>query len=157
MSFDPIKQPIAPFKLFNDALAQVVPIYLTLLIISSPGILVTLLQSLAPQTLKIAIVLIYSVTIAPIIGGIGMDFNYRYLQQGTIDLKAAVDKALAHSLQLILGSIIYFVAMLVGTIFFIIPGIYIAIRFWFVLYAIISENCSAIDGFKYSSKLVAGR
>ena len=157
MSFNPIKQPIDPFKLISDTLAQIAPIYVTLLIIASPGILVSILQEILPQALKPIISIVYGLILAPIIGGVGIYFCYRYLKQGTIDLGGAIEKALSHSGQLILGAILYFLATMAGLICLVIPGFYILVRFGFVLYAIIAENCSAIDGFKYSSKLVAGR
>lgn len=157
MSFNPSQQQIDPFKLLSEALAQVAPVYIPLLIISSPGILVQILQEIVPQPLKAIVATVYMVALVPIIAGVGMYFCYRYLKQGTIDLGGAIEKAMGQSVQLILGSIIYSVATLLGLICLVIPGIYISVRFAFVLYAIISENCSAIEGFKYSSKLVEGR
>ncbi len=157
MSFSPTRQPIEPFKLLNDAIGQVGPVYVPLLIIASVGIVFNIAQSVLPVAIAPIVALVYGLIVTPIISGASMAFCYRYLQQGTSDLKGAFDKAIAQSGQLIIGTILYALAVLVGFILLIVPGIYISVRFGFVLYAIISENCSAIDGFKYSSKLVEGR
>jgi hypothetical protein len=157
MSFSPTRQPIEPFKLLNDAIGQVGSVYVPLLIIASAGIVFNIVQSVLPLTIAPVVTLVYLLIVTPIISGAGMSFCYRYLQQGTIDLKGAFDKAISQSGQLIIGTILYALAVFVGMLCLIVPGIYISVRFGFVLYAIISENCSAIDGFKYSSKLVEGR
>jgi hypothetical protein len=157
MSFSPTRQPIEPFKLLNDAIGQVGPIYVPLLIIASVGIVFSVLQGIVPAAIAPVIAIVYGLIVTPILNGAAMSFCYRYLQQGTSDLKGAFDKAISQSGQLIIGTILYALAVVVGSIFLIVPGIYLSVRFGFVLYAIISENCSAIDGFKYSSKLVEGR
>lgn len=157
MSLNPTRQPIDPFKLLGDALSQVAPIYLPLLIVSSPAILVNIAQLIFPKDLVPVISLVYALVITPIITASAVYFIYQYLKYGTIDLSGAVEKALSQSGQLILGMIIYVAAVLVGLICLILPGIHLSARLGFVHYAIITENCSAIDGLKHSSKLVEGR
>jgi uncharacterized membrane protein SpoIIM required for sporulation len=156
MSLNPSREPIEPFKLLNDSLSQVAPIYVPLLIISSPAIVVNLAQQLLPA-LAPGISLVYGLLVTPIMTGIAIYFIYRYLKQGTADLSGAVNHALSHSVELILGMIIYAAAVFAGFICLIVPGIYLSVRLGFVLYAIVSNNCTAIDGLKYSSKLVEGR
>jgi uncharacterized membrane protein SpoIIM required for sporulation len=156
MSLNPSREPIEPFKLLNDSLSQVAPIYVPLLIISSPAIVVNLAQQLVPA-LAPGISLVYGLLVTPIMTGIAIYFIYRYLKQGTADLSGAVNHALSHSVQLILGMLIYAAAVFAGFICLIVPGIYLSVRLGFVLYAIVSNNCTAIDGLKHSSKLVEGR
>jgi hypothetical protein len=157
MSFIPSQQSIDPFKLFKETLAQVGPVYIPLLIISSPDIIFAILRSIVPPSLELLVVSVFTFVITPIISGVSIYFCHRYLKYGTIDLAGSVETTLGQSVQLILGFIIYAVAMLLGLICLVIPGIYIAVRFHFVLNAILSENCSAIEGLNYSSRLVAGR
>ncbi len=156
MSLNPSREPIKPFKLLNESLSQVAPIYVPLLIIYSPMIVVSLAPQLLPA-LAPGIWLVYWLLVTPIMTGTAIYFIYRYLKQGTADLSGAVNHALSHSVQLILGMIIYAAAVFVGFICLIVPGIYLSVRLGFVLYAIVSNNCTAIDGLKYSSKLVEGR
>ena len=157
MSFDPVRQPIDPFKLLGDTLSQVAPIYGSLLLICSPGILVSVVQQLAPLNFQPVVSIVYSLTIAPIIGGTAMYFVYRYLKQGTIDLNGAISKALSRGGQLILGTILYSLAVALGFLCLFFPGMYLSVRWGFVTYGIISQDLSAIDGLKYSSELVKGR
>jgi Membrane domain of glycerophosphoryl diester phosphodiesterase len=157
MSFTPTRQPIDPFKLLGDTFSQIAPIYVSLLILVSPGILVSIVQQILPLNLQSAVLIVYSLTIAPIIAGAAMYFTYRYLKQGTIDLSGSINKALSRGGQLILGTIIYNLAVFLGFVCFIIPGIYLSVRWVFVIYAIILQDHSAIDGLKYSSELVKGR
>jgi hypothetical protein len=157
MSFNPSRQPIAPFQLLGDSLSQVAPIYLPILIIASPGILINVVQEVLPKTLSSVLTIVYSIGVLPILTGISVYFIHRYLKQGTSDLSGAVNQALSQSGQLILGMFLYGLAVVVGMLFLILPGIYLAIRFGFLPYAIVTENRSAIDGFKYSSELVKGR
>ena len=151
------EQRIEPFKLLGDALSQVASIYVPLLIIASPAILINIAPLVLPTSLSGVISLIYIFAITPLTGGITTAFVYAYLKQGTIDLSKAVETALSHSVQLILGMILYSLAVGFSSLLLLIPGIYLLVRWGFVLYAVILNNCSAIDGFKYSSKLVRGR
>lgn len=157
MSSNSTKQPIDPFKLLGDTLSQVAPIYLPLLIVSSPSILVNIAQLIFPKNLVPVISIVYALLITPILTASAVYFVYQYLKYGTIDLSRAVKKALGQSGQLILGMIIYVAAVIAGLLCLILPGIHLSARLGFVLYAIITENCSAIDGLKHSSKLVEGR
>jgi hypothetical protein len=157
MSFNPEQQRIDPFKLLGDALTQVGPIYVPLLIIASPAILINIAQRVLPQALASIISLIYIFAITPILGGITTSFIYHYLKQGTIDLGTAVEDALSNSIQLIIGIILYSLAVGFSSLLLVIPGIYLLVRWGFVLYAIVLNKSSAMDGLKYSSKLVQGR
>jgi uncharacterized membrane protein (UPF0182 family) len=107
--------------------------------------------------LFITISVVYGLIIVPIIGGAEVYFIMDYIKHQSINLNGAFNYALNHSIQLILGTVLYIMAILFRGVLLIIPGIYLLVRLHFVMYAIISENCSAIDGFKYSSKLVTGR
>ncbi|WP_310487074.1 hypothetical protein [Chamaesiphon sp. VAR_69_metabat_338] len=157
MSFNQPSQPIAPFQLLGDSLSQVAPVYVPLLIIASPALLINIAQNVLPIGVSSVLTLGYSVGVLPILTGTSIYFIYRYLKQGTADLSGAVNKALSQSGQLILGNFLYVLAVIVGFICLILPGIYLSVRWGFLLYAIVSQNCSAIDGFKYSSELVKGR
>ena len=157
MSFNQPQQPIAPFQLLGDSLSQVAPVYVPLLIIASPALLMNIAQNVLPIGISSALTIGYSVGVLPILTGISVYFIYRYLKQGTVDLSGAANRSLSQSGQLILGHILYSLAIILGFICLILPGIYLSVRWGFVLYAIVSQNCSAIDGFKYSSELVKGR
>jgi hypothetical protein len=157
MSFNQPPQPIAPFQLLGDAFSQVAPVYVPLLIIASPALLINIAQNVLPIGVSSVLTLGYSVGVLPILTGTSVYFIYRYLKQGTADLSGAANRSLSQSGQLILGYVLYILAVSLGFICLILPGIYLSVRWAFVLYAIATQNCSAIDGFKYSYELVKGR
>lgn len=157
MSFNHSQQPIEPFKLLGDSLSEVASVYVLLLIIASPGILVNIAPRVLPREVGSALMIIYGLGVLPILTGISIYLIYRYLKQGTIDLSGAANQAIGQSGQLIIGHILYSLAVILGLICLIVPGIYLSVRWGFVMYAIVSQNCSAIEGFKYSSELIKGR
>jgi hypothetical protein len=119
--------------------------------------LINIAQNVLPIGISSPLTIGYSVGVLPILTGISVYFIYRYLKQGTVDLSGAANRSLSQSGQLILGHILYSLAIILGFICLILPGIYLSVRWGFVLYTIVSQNCSAIDGFKYSSESVKGR
>lgn len=52
-----------------------------------------------------------------------------------------------------LATILYTAMLIVGLILFIVPGIYLALRFGFYLHAIVDRNLGVLDSLKYSSTL----
>jgi hypothetical protein len=155
MSLNTAGQPLDPFKLLSESVS---PVYLSLLLINIPGVFCSLAQHfLMPFGMGGVISLVFALFISPIVGAIGISFVSRYLQQQTMDLAGAVSKALNKSGQLILGMLLYIVAVVIGYILLIIPGFYLSIIWIFFLYPIVLEDFSAIDGLKYSQKLVEGR
>ncbi len=59
-------------------------------------------------------------------------------------------------LNLVLGVIIYFVAVAIGLVLFIVPGIYIAVALFFYNYEIVIAEKGVIDAFSGSLDLTAG-
>jgi hypothetical protein len=157
MSLNAAGQPIDPFKLLSESISQVSPVYLSLLLINIPSVFLSVAQDLLPLKASGAISLVYVLVISPILGAIAMSFVARYLQQQTMDLAGAANKAFSKSGQLILGALLYLGAVFIGLFLLLIPGLYISVAWGFVLYAIVLENYSAIDGIKYSQRLVKGR
>jgi hypothetical protein len=157
MSLNAAGQPIDPFKLLSESLSEVSPVYLSLLLINIPSVFFSVAQDLMPLQASGVILLVYALVITPIIGAIGIYFVSRYLQQQTMDLAGAVSRALSKSGQLILGTFLYFGATVIGFFLLFIPGLYLSVIWGFFVYAIVLEDYSALDGFKYSQKLVKGR
>jgi hypothetical protein len=157
MSYNSSPQPIDPFKLLGDAISQTAPIYLPLLIISTPSLIVVILDAILPKSVFQPLSIVYNIVGLPVLSGIMMYFVHKYLKQGTIDLSGAVSVGTSKAIQLILGFILYILAVFAGLLCLVIPGIYLSIIFAFVVYAISTENLSAIDALKYSTQLVKGR
>jgi hypothetical protein len=157
MSLNYSGQPINPFRLVIESHSQIGPTYLSLLLINSPSVLVDLLPKLMPPEMAGFIIFAYVVILAPALVAIKICFIHGYLKHQTLDLNGAVDQALGRIWPLILGVILLIVGIMLGLILLIIPGIYLSFIWNFTIYAITLEECSAIEGLKYSQSLVKGR
>jgi hypothetical protein len=159
MSFTNARQPIAPVTLLQEAISQVNPIYLSLLAILSPSSILAIFVQLLPpkQVTTIVLSAFTNLIVAPIIAGVGIYFCYRYLKHGTIDLQGAVNRGISKIPQLIGGMILYIIAVVIGLLFLIIPGIYLSVILGFFLYILVCQNLPLIDSFKQSIQLVKGR
>jgi hypothetical protein len=148
------KQPIYPFDLLSESLSQISPIYLPLM---ATTVLRSLLSiAISAQPLVVQLTIIFSCS--PIITGIEINFIYRYLTQGTIDLRGAIAKTTVNkNIQLIIGFFLYCVVVQLGLICLIVPGIYVLVKYSFYCYAILFEDCSVNESSLYSSKLVKDR
>lgn len=147
---------IKPFELLQSSFSQATPIYLPLLILSSPSLALQILQVTIP-TLKIPLDLINVFFLAPFLSGAGIYFVHRYVSTQTSDLGGAFGKALEKLPNLILGFILYLIAVVLGLCLLIVPGIYVAIRLSFVLYGVVVDDLDAMSALKSSWNLVEGR
>jgi hypothetical protein len=158
---------LQPIEILSDTFSQIFgPLYLPLILLSTPAVIITIIQSaidgkLEPGTLpppaSIALGLLSLVLVTPLTAGAGMIFVHRYLQQSTLDIKDAVRRSLQLLPQLVLGLILYILILIPGFLLLIIPGVFLATQLSFVLYAIAIEDRSAIEGLKRSWELVKGR
>lgn len=147
---------IKPFTLLQEAVSEVGPIYLPLIILISPTIVLQVVQVLAPD-LKVVVSLVNAFILTPIFSSAGIYFVYRYIQSETVDIQGAFTQALGNLGNLAVGFLLTVLSVMAGFLGLIIPGIYLAIQLSFVLYAITIEGDSGIDGMKSSWALVKGR
>ena len=147
---------IQPFTLLQEAVSEVGPIYLPLIILISPTIVLHIVQVLAPD-LKVVVSLVNAFILTPIFSSAGIYFVYRYIQNETVDIQGAFTQALGNLGNLAVGFLLTVLSVMAGFLGLIIPGIYLAIQLSFVLYAITIEGDSGIDGMKSSWALVKGR
>jgi flagellar biosynthesis protein FlhB len=158
---------LEPLKILGDTFSQTFgPLYLPLIVLSTPTLIIAILQSVIQGTPKpgelpplpvLALSSLSLFLVTPLIAGTAMIFVHRYLEQSTLDLKDAFSRCLQVLPQLILGMILYILILIPAFLLLIIPGIFLSIQFGFVLYAIAIEECSALGGFKRSWEIVKGR
>ncbi len=157
MSSNSVRQPIDPFKLIRESIAQIGPTYLSLFLINIPGIFVSLTPQLMPIMSSLSITYIYGILIAPIISAIAICFLHRYLENQTIDLGGAASQALGRIGTIVPTSIVIFIGVVLASLLLLIPGIYLGIVWTFAIYAVVLENCSVFESLEYSKSLVKGR
>lgn len=147
---------IKPFELLQSSFSQTTSIYLPLLILSSPSLVLQILQVAIP-ILETPLNLIEVLFLPPFLYGAEIYFVYRYISTQTSDLGGAIEKALEKFPDLFLGSVLYLVAFVLGCCLLLVPGIYVAIRLSFVLYGVVVDDLDAMSALKSSWNLVEGR
>jgi hypothetical protein len=162
MSYSSPGRAIEPFNLLQEGLPQTGSIYLPLLLLGSPTVVLSILQeTLAPLTNGMTPLagglLFLSIPVSIVTVTTTAHFIYRYLRERTIDASGAFNKGIGTSLNAFMGCIIYIIAITVGFILLLLPGIYLSVAMGFFLCAMVSNNCSLFDSFNYSMNLVKGR
>ena len=147
---------IQPFTLLQEAVSEVGPIYLPLIILISPTIVLPIVQVLDPD-LEAVVSLVNTFILTPIFSSAAIYFVYRYIQNQTVDISGAFSQAFSNIGNIFVGFLLTVLSVVTGLIGFIIPGIYIAIQLSFVLCAITIEGDSGIYGMNTSWDLVKGR
>ncbi|MBE9179017.1 hypothetical protein IQ268_10640 [Oculatella sp. LEGE 06141] len=152
-------QSLNPKHLLRDCFVICKPIYIPLLILSLPGLILSLTNRLFIEAplLQNGISLAYSILIVPLFAGAAILYIYRYFVQQKIGLVQSLQAMFPKLAQLSLGVILLLLILIPGFVFLVIPGIYLSVRFGFALYAIALENDSAIGGLSRSWELVKGR
>jgi hypothetical protein len=159
MSFTPdgsSSREIAPFELLQASISQAMPIYLPLAILATPSLVVAVLEALVPS-IKSPLAILNGFVLTPLFSGASIYLAYRYISTQTSDLEGSVTEAVGKLAQLIVGIFLYAIAVFVGLILLIVPGIYVAIRLGFVLYGIMIDDLDAVASLKSSWELVGGR
>jgi hypothetical protein len=162
MSYSSPGRAIEPFNLLQESLSQTGPIYLPLLLLGSPMVVLSILQeTLAPLANGMnpltGGLLFLLIPVSIVMTTTTVHFVYRYLREQTIDASGAFNKGIGTSLNAFMGYIIYLLAITVGLILLLLPGIYLSVAMGFFLCAMVSNNCSLFDSFNYSMNLVKGR
>jgi hypothetical protein len=159
MSFTPDRsssQEIEPFKLLQASVSQMPSMYLPLLILGTPTLVLTILGVMLPS-LENPLAIVDAFVLTPLFSGASIYLVYRYLSTRTSDLGGAFTEALEKCVQLIIGFLLYTIAVFVGFFLLIVPGFYVAVRLCFFMDAIIIDDLDAVASLKFSWELVGGR
>jgi hypothetical protein len=139
---------IEPFKLLQESFSQTGPIYLPLLLVTAPGMVISIVQRILVSTVGITPLYyglgLISIVVSIITTGTVMTFVYRYLRERTIDLNGAFHKGLGRSSTVALG-LIYFISIFVGPFLLIVKGIYPVVRVALLLASVALELGSSLD------------
>ncbi|MFS8884508.1 glycerophosphoryl diester phosphodiesterase membrane domain-containing protein [Synechococcus sp. R55.3] len=147
---------LSPIRLLQRSFEMVGPIYGPLLILASPGFIISIIAELIPLfggILNLAYVLIG----APILTGAAFWLVDQHLKQRTPPLGNSLDQAVSKAVPLIFGSLLVGLISLVGMMLFVLPGIYWGVRLAFTPCAIVLEDKGTTEGLGYSWSLVKGR
>jgi hypothetical protein len=147
---------LSPIPLLQRSFEMVGPIYGPLLILASPGFIISIIAELIPLfggILNLAYVLIG----APILAGAAFWLVDQHLKQRTPPLGNSLDRAVSRAVPLVFGNILLVLIVSLGMLLLVLPGIYWGVRLAFTLYAIALEDKGATEGLGYSWNLVRGR
>ncbi|MFS8819758.1 glycerophosphoryl diester phosphodiesterase membrane domain-containing protein [Synechococcus sp. W60.1] len=145
-----------PFSLLQRSLELVGPIYGPLLILASPGFIISIVAELIPLAGGI-LNLAYGLIGLPILAGAAFWLVDQHLKQRTPPLGNSLDQAVSKAVPLVFGSILLVLIVSLGMLLLVLPGIYWGIRLAFTLCAIVLEDKGATEGLGYSWNLVRGR
>ena len=150
--------PISARSLLRETFATTGPIYAPLLTINVPNLILSAINSL--DNLGSAggvFYIIYSFVVVPLLSGAMIFYTYRSLTRNQVTVGQAFNHANRRLLHLILVYIMFVGLVFAGFIALIIPGLYVAYRLVFSLYATVIDNSSPLDSLSSSWELTKGR
>ncbi|MEG4057172.1 MULTISPECIES: hypothetical protein [unclassified Microcoleus] len=149
---------ISARTLLQETFATMGPLYASLLTINSPSLIFSALNSLGKLgSAGVAFNIIYSFVVIPLLSGAMIFYTYRSLTRNQVTVGQAFNQANRRLLHLILVYIMFVGLVFAGLIALIIPGLYLAYRLIFSLYATVIDNSSALDSLSSSWELTKGR
>jgi membrane-anchored glycerophosphoryl diester phosphodiesterase (GDPDase) len=153
-----IAQRISAINLLRETFAAIGSLYATLLIMSSPGLIIAVLNAFGTLgSAGVALNVIYWFCAVPFLSGALTFYIYRSLTRNQVTVGEAFKQANRRLLQLILVNIMFGLLVLTGFIVLIIPGFYVLYRLIFSFYATVIDNTSALDSLSSSWELTKGR
>ena len=148
---------ISATSLLRETFATAGSLYAPLLIICSPRLIFAALNSFDNLVLAtFAFNIIYWLVAGPWLSGARIFYTYRSLTRNQVTVGEAFNQANRRLLQLIGVSVNYWVQVWVCGML-IIPGLYVAYRLMFSLYATVIDNSSAEDSISSSWELTEWR
>jgi hypothetical protein len=148
---------ISATSLLRETFATAGSLYAPLLIICSPRLIFAALNSFDNLVLAgFAFNIIYWFVAGPWLSGARIFYTYRSLTRNQVTVGEAFNQANRRLLQLIGVSVKYWVQVWVCGLL-IIPGLYVAYRLMFSLYATVIDNSSAEDSISSSWELTEWR
>jgi hypothetical protein len=160
MSYSSQNRAIQPFKLLGESFSQVGPVYLPLLLLAIPATVLSMgdaFTSSPKPSMTSSVLLTLTLVVTYLLFGGTFLIAYRYIKQGTLDVAGSIQQGLQASAKILFGGMVYSLAIVIGLLLFVVPGIYLAVALGFFAYGILTENYSIPDSFKYSLALVKGR
>ena len=147
---------LSPIPLLQRSFEMAGPIYGPLLILASPGFIISIIAELIPLfggILNLAYVLIG----APILTGAALWLVDQHLKGQAPLLGNSLDRAASKAVPLVFANILLVLIVLLGMPLLVLPGIYWGVRLAFALCAIVLEDKGVTEGLGYSWNLVKGR
>ena len=147
---------LSPIPLLQRSFEMAGPIYGPLLILASPGFIISIITELIPLFGGI-LNLAYGLIGLPILAGAALWLVDQHLKRQAPLLGNSLDRAVSKAVPLVFGSILAGLLSFLASILLIIPGIYVGVKLAFTFCAIALENQGTTGGLRYSWNLVKGR
>src|SRR4028119_664279 len=149
---------ISARSLLRETFATTKPLYASLLTINFPNLILSAINSWDNLgSAGVVFSIIYSFVAIPFLSGAMIFYTYRSLTRNQVTVGEAFTQANRRLLHLILVYIMFVGLVFAGFIALIIPGLYVAYRLIFSLYATVIDNSSALDSLSSSWELTKGR
>ena len=149
---------ISARSLLRETFATAGPLYAPLLTINFPNLILSAISSLDNLgSAAVVFNIIYSFVAIPFLSGAMIFYTYRSLTRNQVTVSQAFNQANRRLQHLILVYIMFVGLVFAGCIALIIPGLYVAYRLIFSLYATVIDNSSALDSLSSSWELTKGR
>jgi len=149
---------ISAQSLLRETFATTKPIYAPLLTINFPNLILSaIINSFGNLGSAGVVFFVYSLVAVPLFSGAMIFYTYRSLTRNQVTVGQAYNQASRRWLHLILAYILFVGVVFAGFLALIIPGLYVAYRLMFSLYATVIDNSSAEDSISSSWELTEWR